>query len=114
VTHDRVTYVIGQANNALVFPGLGLGAILARASRMTDHMIFAAAEAVAGLVNATTPGASLLPQINDVRDTSVAVAAAVAGAAVEDGVARARLEPDLEAQVRRSMWEPVYRPVRPA
>ena len=114
VTHDRVTYVIGQANNALIFPGLGLGAILARASRMTDHMIFAAAEAVAGLVDATNPGASLLPQINDVRETSVAVAMAVAQAAAEDGVARAALEPDLEAQVRRSMWEPVYRPVRPA
>jgi malate dehydrogenase (oxaloacetate-decarboxylating) len=114
VTHDRVTYVIGQANNALVFPGLGLGAVVARASRVTDHMIFAAAEAVAGLVDATTPGASLLPQINDVRETSVAVALAVASAARGDGVARAPLEPDLEAQVRRTMWEPVYRPVRPA
>jgi malate dehydrogenase (oxaloacetate-decarboxylating) len=114
VTHDRVTYVIGQANNALVFPGLGLGAIVARASRMTDHMIFAAAEAVAALVDATTSGASLLPQINDVRETSVAVAMAVAQAAADDGSARTPLEPDLEAQVRRCMWEPAYRPVRPA
>ena len=114
VTHERITYVIGQANNALVFPGLGLGAIVARASRVTDRMIFAAAEAVADRVDATTPGASLLPQINDVRETSVAVAMAVAAAAQEDGVARAPLEGDLEAQVRRSMWEPAYRPVRPA
>jgi malate dehydrogenase (oxaloacetate-decarboxylating) len=113
VTHDRVTYVVGQANNALIFPGLGLGAILARASRMTDHMIFAAAEAVADLIDATTPGASLLPQINDVRETSVAVAAAVARAAAEDGVCRAGLDDDIEAQVRRSMWAPVYRPVHP-
>ncbi|HLJ07465.1 MAG TPA: malic enzyme-like NAD(P)-binding protein, partial [Acidimicrobiia bacterium] len=111
---DRVTYVIGQANNALVFPGLGLGAIVARAARVTDGMIFAAAEAVAGLVDPSTPGASLLPQINDVRETSVAVAVAVAAAAADAGVARAPLEPDLEAQVRRTMWEPVYRPVRPA
>jgi malate dehydrogenase (oxaloacetate-decarboxylating) len=114
VTHDKVTYVIGQANNALVFPGLGLGAMVARASRVTDRMIFAAARAVAGLVDSANPGASLLPQINDVRETSVAVAVAVAQAAAEDGVARAPLDPDLEAQVRRSMWEPVYRPVRPA
>ncbi|MDQ1502996.1 MAG: hypothetical protein QOD57_723 [Actinomycetota bacterium] len=113
VTHDKVTYVIGQANNALMFPGLGLGAVVARASRVTDRMIFAAARAIADLVDATTPGASLLPQINDVRETSVAVATAVGRAAAEDGVARARLEPDLAAQVRRSMWEPVYRPVRP-
>jgi malate dehydrogenase (oxaloacetate-decarboxylating) len=114
VTHDKVTHVIGQANNALVFPGLGLGAIVAKAGRMTDHMIYAAAEAVASHVDATTPGASLLPQINDVRETSVAVATAVARAAAEDGVARAALKDDLEAQVRASMWEPVYRPVRPA
>ena len=114
VTHDRTTFVIGQANNALIFPGLGLGAIVARAGRMTDHMIFAAAEAVADLVDATTRGASLLPQINDVRETSVCVATAVAQAAADDGVARARLEPDVEGQVRRSMWDPVYRPVRPA
>ena len=114
VTHDKVTYVIGQANNALIFPGLGLGAIVSRASRITERMIFASAEAVAALVDATTPGASLLPQINDVRETSVAVAAAVASAAAADGVARTALEADLEGQVRRSMWEPVYRPVRPA
>lgn len=114
VTHDKITFVIGQANNALVFPGLGLGAVVARARRVTDRMIFAAARAVAGLVDSSTPGASLLPQINDVRETSVAVAVAVAEAAAEDGVCRAELEDDLEAQVRRSMWEPVYRPVVPA
>ena len=114
VTHDRITYVIGQANNALVFPGLGLGAVVARAGRVTDRMIFAAAGAVAALVDSANPGASLLPQINDVRETSVAVAVAVAQAAAAEGVARAPLEPDLEGQVRRSMWQPVYRPVRPA
>jgi malate dehydrogenase (oxaloacetate-decarboxylating) len=114
VMHDKVSYVIGQANNALVFPGLGLGAIVARASRVTDRMIFAAARAVADRVDATTPGASLLPLVNDVRETSVAVAMAVAAAARADGVARAPLDDDLEAQVRRSMWEPVYRPVHPA
>jgi malate dehydrogenase (oxaloacetate-decarboxylating) len=114
VTHDKVTYVVGQANNALIFPGLGLGAVLAKATRVTDGMIFAAARAVADLVDATTPGASLLPLVNDVRETSVAVAMAVVAAARTDGVARAALDDDLEAQVRRSMWEPVYRPVHPA
>lgn len=114
VTHDKVTYVIGQANNALVFPGLGLGAVVARASRVTDNMIFAAARAVAGLVDSSTPGASLLPQVNDVRETSVAVALAVVRAAADDGVCRSKLEDDLEAQVRRCMWEPAYRPVLPA
>ena len=114
VTHDKVSYVVGQANNALVFPGLGLGAVLAKATRVTDGMIFAAARAVADRIDSTIPGASLLPLVNDVRETSVAVAMAVATAARADGVARAPLDDDLEAQVRRSMWQPVYRPVHPA
>jgi malate dehydrogenase (oxaloacetate-decarboxylating) len=114
VTCEKVTYVIGQANNALAFPGLGLGAIVARATVITDGMIVAAARAIADLVDPTTPGASLLPQIEDLRDTSVAVAVAVAEAARRDGVARAALDGDLESKVRDAMWTPTYRPVRAA
>ncbi|TMM11325.1 MAG: NAD-dependent malic enzyme [Actinobacteria bacterium] len=114
ITYDKVTHVIGQANNALVFPGLGLGAIVARASVITDGMIVAAAAAIADLVDPTTPGASLLPQIEDLRDTSVAVAVAVADAARREGVARAALDDDLEGQVRDAVWTPGYLPVRAA
>jgi malate dehydrogenase (oxaloacetate-decarboxylating) len=114
VVHGQVTHVIGQANNALVFPGLGLGAIVAKATVITDAMIFAAARAVADLVDPTTPGASLLPEVEDIRNTSVAVAVAVAEAARSDGVARAALDGDLEVAVRDSMWTPTYRPVRAA
>ncbi|HEX6477177.1 MAG TPA: NAD-dependent malic enzyme [Acidimicrobiales bacterium] len=114
VTYDKVTYVVGQANNALVFPGLGLGAIVTRATVITDGMIVAAARAIADLVDPTTPGASLLPQIEDLRSTSVAVAVAVAEAARDDGVARAALDGDLESQVRDAVWTPTYRPVRAA
>jgi malate dehydrogenase (oxaloacetate-decarboxylating) len=114
VTYDKVTHVIGQANNALVFPGLGLGAIVARATVITDGMIFAAARAVADLVDPTTPGASLLPQVEDLHNTSVAVAVAVAEAAGREGVARATLDDDLERQVRDAVWTPSYRPVRAA
>jgi len=74
VAYHGVTYEIGQANNALIFPGLGLGALLSRAQRITDHMITAAAQAVAGLTDTTTPGAPLLPPINDLRTTSTQVA----------------------------------------
>ncbi|GAC1530971.1 MAG: oxaloacetate-decarboxylating malate dehydrogenase [Acidimicrobiales bacterium] len=112
VTYDRVTYAIGQANNALIFPGLGLGAIVARASRITDSMLLAAAWAVADLVDPTVPGASLLPQVEDLRATSVAVAVAVAKAAATAGVARAKLRDDLETQVTEAMWTPTYRPIR--
>jgi malate dehydrogenase (oxaloacetate-decarboxylating) len=106
--------VIGQANNALVFPGLGLGAIISRARAITDNMLSAAAHAVAGLVDAGAPGSPLLPEVSALRETSLTVAVAVVRAAAEDGVARATLHEDVLEQVRSRMWQPVYRPVRPA
>jgi malate dehydrogenase (oxaloacetate-decarboxylating) len=113
VDYRSIRYAVGQANNALVFPGLGLGAIVASASRITDNMLSAAAHAVAGLVDAGAPGAPLLPEIDTLRETSLAVAIAVVQAAAADGVARARLATDVREQVRAGMWQPVYRPVRP-
>ena len=114
VDHGGIRYEIGQANNALIFPGLGLGVIAARARRVTDGMLLAAARAVADLVDTSAPGAPLLPRVADLRETSVAVAAAVARAAEAEGVASATLPADLAGQVRALMWEPRYRPVRPA
>ena len=109
-----IHYEIGQANNALVFPGLGLGVIAARARRVTDGMLLAAARAVAGLVDISAPGDPLLPRVADLRETSVAVAVAVARAAEAEGVASAALDADLASQLRTLMWEPRYRPVKPA
>jgi malate dehydrogenase (oxaloacetate-decarboxylating) len=114
VDYGGIRYEIGQANNALIFPGLGLGLIAARARRVTDGMLLAAARAVADLVDISAPGAPLLPRVADLRETSVAVAAAVATAAEAEGVASATLNADLAGQVRALMWEPRYRPVRPA
>ena len=114
VDHGGIRYEIGQANNALVFPGLGLGVIAARARRVTGGMLLAAARAVAGLADISAPGAPLLPRVAELRETSVAVAAAVARAAAADGVASATLDPDLDGRVRTLMWEPRYQPVRPA
>lgn len=111
VTSGGVTYEIGQANNALIFPGLGLGAVVSRATRVTDSMLSAAAHAVAAQVDSTARGASLLPHTRDLRRTSAAVAVAVARAAAEDGVARESVDDTIEDRVRRAMWEPVYRPV---
>jgi len=112
VDHHGLRYEIGQANNALVFPGLGLGVIAARARRVTGGMLLAAARAVADMVDTSAPGAPLLPRVADLRGTSVAVAAAVARAAEAEGVASAPLDADLTGQVRALMWEPRYRPVR--
>jgi malate dehydrogenase (oxaloacetate-decarboxylating) len=113
VDHGGIRYEIGQANNALVFPGLGLGVIAARARRVTDGMLLAAACAVADLVDISSPGAPLLPRVAQLRETSVAVAAAVARAAAAEGVATAALPADLTGHLRALMWEPRYRPVRP-
>ncbi|MFG2635973.1 NAD-dependent malic enzyme [Streptomyces sp. NPDC048362] len=113
VERDGTTYEVGQANNALVFPGLGLGAIVARASRITDRMLRAAADAVARQTDDTDvarQNAPVLPPIRDLRRTSTAVAVAVARTAVEEGVARADLD-DVESAVRAAVWEPVYPPV---
>jgi len=110
VTYQGVTYRIGQANNALIFPGLGLGALLSRARRITDHMITVAARAVAGLTDTAAPGAPLLPPIDDLRATSARVALAVAQAAAQDGVAD---RPSVTADgVDAAMWKPQYAPVR--
>jgi malate dehydrogenase (oxaloacetate-decarboxylating) len=114
VDYRGVRYVIGQANNALIFPGVGLGVIAARATQVTDNMLAAAAHAVSELVDTSTPGAPLLPEVAAMRETSVAVAAAVARAAAADGAAGVSLDGDLPSRIRALMWEPVYRPVRPA
>ncbi|MFD3617869.1 NAD-dependent malic enzyme [Streptomyces sp. NPDC058676] len=111
VEADGVTHHIGQANNALVFPGLGLGAVVARAERITDGMLVAAARAVAEQTDAAAPGAPVLPLIDRLRDTSTAVAVAVARAATEDGVARETAEDTIEERVRAAMWQPVYPPI---
>lgn len=111
VTYAGTTYEIAQVNNALVFPGLGLGVIVARAARITDGMLLAAAEAVAGKADAHGPGASLLPRVADLRATSAVVAAAVARAAKADGVATAPVDDSLDAAIDRAMWRCAYHPV---
>ena len=113
VDYEGTRYVIGQANNALIFPGLGLGVIAARAARVTDHMLAAAAHAVAALVDTSAAGSELLPRVERLRETSVAVATAVARAAAEEGASATDPGDHLEDRIRALMWEPVYRPVRP-
>jgi len=113
VTYNKTVYEIGQSNNALIFPGLGLGTNVSRASSITDGMFAAAAEAVAGMIDVSDPGAPLLPQIENLRAISEIVAIEVAKAAVADGVARIKHD-DIKQAVRSAMWEPVYRPIKAA
>jgi len=107
VTHKGTTYVIGQVNNAMLYPGLGLGAIVSRARRMSDGMFAAAANAVSSLVAVRQPGSSLLPHIDDLRSVSVTVAVAVAEAAAAEGLAGVELR-DIVQQVQDAMWQPAY------
>jgi len=110
VTHRGVTYVIGHINNAKLYPGLCLGAIVSRATRISDGMLAAAANAVSSLVTVHQPGASLLPHIDDLRSVAVTVAAAVAEAAEAQGLARVEFD-DIVQQVQDAMWLPEYRRV---
>ena len=108
VTYRGVTYVVAHLNNAMLYPGLGLGAIVARARRISDGMFAAAASAISSLVTVRQSGASLLPHIDDLRSASATVAVAVAEAAVAEGLARVRLD-DIVQQVQDAMWQPEYR-----
>ncbi|MCU4765938.1 oxaloacetate-decarboxylating malate dehydrogenase [Bacillus toyonensis] len=113
VTYNGVTYVIGQSNNALIFPGLGLGTIVVRASVMTDGMFAAAAEAVASMVDTSQPGAPILPEVEELRNISELVAIEVAKVAVAEGIARENLsDNDIKIAVKEAMWKPEYRQIK--
>jgi malate dehydrogenase (oxaloacetate-decarboxylating) len=107
VDYAGVRYWFGQANNALLYPGLGLGTIVAGASQVTDGMLLAAAEAVAGQVDVTAPGASLLPAVENLRASSATTAVAVAAAAMAGGVATSKPDNPVQA-VQDAMWQPTY------
>ena len=108
VSYKGVDYVIGQANNALIYPGLGLGMLASEASLLTDEMIGAAAHSLSGIVNSGQPGAPVLPPFKYVADVSIKVAEAVAKKAQEQGLARAK-ETDMAKAVRDLKWYPEYK-----
>lgn len=107
VEYNGVTYTIGQANNALLYPGLGLGTVVSGAQHVTDNMLLAAAQAVADQVEVSKPGASLLPPVVNLRASSATVAVAVAKAAAADGVAT-KSHDNLVQAVQDAMWQPAY------
>lgn len=108
VSYKGVDYVIGQANNALIYPGLGLGMLASEASLLIDEMIGAAAHSLSGIVNPGQPGAPVLPPFKYVADVSIKVAEAVAKKAQEQGLAHAK-ETDMAKAVRDLKWYPEYK-----
>jgi malate dehydrogenase (oxaloacetate-decarboxylating) len=111
VTHKGLTHVVAHLENALFYPGLALGVIVSRATRISGGMIAAAASAVSSLVTVQHPGASLLPHAEDLRRVSATVAGAVAEAAAAEGLARVKLG-DIAQRVADAMWTPRYRAIR--
>lgn len=107
VNYNGTAYSIGQGNNALLYPGLGLGVIASGARHVTDAMLLAAAEAVASQVNPQDLGASLLPPVDNLRASSATVAVAVAKQAVADGVAT-KQSGNWVQTVQDAMWQAVY------
>lgn len=107
IQYKGVDYQIGQANNALIYPGLGLGMLASEASLLTDEMIGAAAHSLSGLVDLSQPGAPVLPPFEYVADVSIKVAEAVANKAKEQGLAQAQ-ETDMAKAVQNRKWYPTY------
>ena len=108
VTYNGVTYDIGQANNALIYPGLGLGVIASGAKLLTDKMISVAAHAIGGIVDASKPGAAVLPPVTKLDQFSETVAIAVAEEAGKEGLNRNDVS-DPEACIKAYKWEPAYK-----
>lgn len=107
IQYKGIDYQIGQANNALIYPGLGLGMLASEASLLTDEMIGAAAHSLSGLVDLSQPGAPVLPPFEYVADVSIKVAEAVANKAKEQGLAQAQ-ETDMAKAVQNLKWYPTY------
>lgn len=108
VVYNGVTYAIGQANNALVYPGLGLGTIAATSKLLSDAMISAAAHSLGGLVDPDKAGAAVLPPVSKLDQFSKTVAIAVASQAVKDGLNEDPIA-DVKQAVADMQWTPEYR-----
>ena len=107
ISYKGVDYQIGQANNSLIYPGLGLGMLASEAKLLTDEMIGAAAHSLSGLVDPGEPGAPVLPPFEFVADVSIKVAEAVAKKAQEQGLTESK-ETDMAKAVRDLKWYPEY------
>ena len=108
VVWNGTTYDIGQANNALIYPGLGLGVIASGAKLVTNQMISVAAHSMGGIVDPSAPGAAVLPPVAKVNQFSDTVAAAVAAEAKAEGLNRNAFD-DAQACVQAYKWEPAYK-----
>lgn len=107
VEYNGVTYEIGQANNALIYPALGLGAIASTAKLMTNEMVSKAAHSLGGIVDTTKPGAATLPPVSKLTEFSQRVAEAVGQCALDQKLNREDIT-DIKAAIEKIKWIPKY------
>lgn len=107
INYDGVDYHIGQANNALIYPGVGFGALAAQAKLLNDEMIAAAAHALSGIVDPDQPGAAVLPPVEKLADFSKRVAITVAQSAIDQDLAGEGIT-DAQTAVEKMTWEAKY------
>lgn len=108
VAYQGIDYQIGQANNALIYPGVGFGALAVNARIINDEMLAAAAHALGGLVDVKAPGAPVLPPVSQLTAFSKQVAITVAQSAIDQGLAQTDLS--AEQAVAAMHWQPEYQP----
>ena len=107
VEYNGVTYEIGQANNALIYPALGLGAIASTAKLVTNEMISKAAHSLGGIVDTTKPGAATLPPVSKLTEFSQRVAEAVGQCALDQKLNREDIT-DIKVAIEKIKWTPKY------
>lgn len=107
IEYNGVTYQIGQANNALVYPGLGLGVIASTAKVLNDTMISKAAHSLGGIVDVDQPGAAVLPPVSKLSDFSNTVAKAITQSAVDQGLTKEKID-NVDQAVEDTRWNPEY------
>ena len=107
VEYNGVTYEIGQANNALIYPALGLGAIASTAKLVTNEMISKAAHSLGGIVDTTKPGAATLPPVSKLTEFSQRVAEAVGQCALDQKLNREDIT-DIKEAIEKIKWTPKY------
>lgn len=107
IEYNGVTYQIGQANNALVYPGLGLGVIASTAKVLNDTMISKAAHSLGGIVDVDQSGAAVLPPVSKLSDFSNTVAKAIAQSAVDQGLTKEKID-NVDQAVEDTRWNPEY------
>jgi malate dehydrogenase (oxaloacetate-decarboxylating) len=112
VTFGGKKHVIGQCNNAFIFPGVGLGALIARVGRVTDSMFLAAAKTLAEFTCSHDCHGALYPSLNHLRVISRAIGFKVAQTARDEGIGRSYTDDALNAELDKFIWYPDYANMR--